>query len=38
RPEFALVDYLIMGSFLLDKNDQKPLEDDIDWRSQFDLD
>jgi len=32
------MDYLIMGSFLLDKNDQKPLEDDIDWRSQFDLD
>ncbi|MCK4292094.1 MAG: carbamoyltransferase [Planctomycetes bacterium] len=32
------MDYLIMGSFLLDKNDQKPLEHDIDWRSQFDLD
>ncbi len=32
------MDYLIMGSFLLDKNDQKPLEDDIDWRSQFELD
>ena len=32
------MDYLIMGSFLLDKNDQKPLEDDIDWRSRFELD
>ena len=32
------MDYLIMGSFLLDKKDQKPLKDDIDWRSQFELD
>jgi len=32
------MDYLIMGGFLLDKNDQKPLEDDIDWRKRFELD
>jgi len=32
------MDYLVMGSFLLDKKQQKPLEDDIDWRSKFELD
>jgi len=32
------MDYLIIGSFLLDKKDQKPLKDDIDWRSQFEPD
>jgi len=32
------MDYLIMGSFLLNKNDQKLLEDDTDWRSEFELD
>jgi carbamoyltransferase len=32
------MDFLAMGSFLLDKRDQKPLEDDIDWRKEFQLD
>ncbi|MFZ5981037.1 MAG: carbamoyltransferase C-terminal domain-containing protein, partial [Candidatus Zixiibacteriota bacterium] len=32
------MDYLVMGSYLLDKKNQKPLEDDIDWREQFELD
>ena len=32
------MDYLVMGSFLLDKKEQKPLKDDIDWRSKFELD
>jgi carbamoyltransferase len=32
------MDYLIMGNFLLDKKDQKPLEHDSDWRKEFELD
>jgi carbamoyltransferase len=32
------MDYLVMGNFLLDKKDQKPLEDDVDWRKEFELD
>jgi carbamoyltransferase len=32
------MDYLILGSFLLDKKDQKPLEKDTDWRKEFELD
>jgi carbamoyltransferase len=32
------IDYLIMGNFLLDKTLQKPLEKDVDWRKQFELD
>jgi carbamoyltransferase len=32
------MDYLIMGSFLLDKKGQKPLQTDADWRGQFELD
>lgn len=32
------MDYLIMGSFLLDKKVQKPLENDIDWQKEFELD
>jgi len=32
------MDYLAMGGFLLDKTEQKALEDDIDWRSRFELD
>jgi hypothetical protein len=27
-----------MGNFLLDKTQQKPLEQDVDWRKQFELD
>jgi carbamoyltransferase len=32
------MDYLIMGNYLLDKRDQKPLEKDIDWQKEFELD
>jgi carbamoyltransferase len=32
------MDYLVMGGFLLDKRDQKPLEKDTDWQKEFDLD
>ena len=32
------MDYLIMGNYLLDKQNQKPLEEDIDWRKEFELD
>lgn len=32
------MDYLIMEEFLLDKTAQKPLEDDVDWRTEFELD
>ena len=32
------MDYLVMDSYLLDKTQQKPLEDDSDWRKEFELD
>ena len=32
------MDYLIMGNFLLEKKDQKPLDKDIDWLKEFALD
>lgn len=32
------MDYLIMGSFLLDKQEQKPLKQDIKWQEAFELD
>ena len=32
------MDYLIMGSFLLDKQKQPELKDDIDWKKEFELD
>ena len=32
------MDYLVMGPFLLDKTRQKPLEEDVDWKRQFELD
>ena len=32
------MDYLVLGSFVLDKKDQPPLQDDSDWRSQYALD
>ncbi|MBT3880669.1 MAG: carbamoyltransferase [Candidatus Scalindua sp.] len=45
RPEEAYkcfmrtgMDYLIMGSYLLDKRRQIPVEDDIDWKKEFDPD
>jgi len=32
------MDYLVMGCFLLDKKEQKPLEQDTDWQKEFELD
>ncbi|MBI1318650.1 MAG: hypothetical protein GC168_06845 [Candidatus Hydrogenedens sp.] len=32
------MDYLCMGSFLLNKADQKPWKDENDWRAEFELD
>jgi len=32
------MDYLLMGSFLLDKQKQEPWEKDTDWRKEFELD
>ena len=32
------MDYLIMGNFLLEKKEQKPLDKDIDWLREFELD
>ncbi|MEG8946428.1 carbamoyltransferase family protein [Rosettibacter firmus] len=45
KPEEAYIcfmrtdmDYLIMSNYLLNKKEQKPLSDDIDWKKQFELD
>jgi len=32
------MDYLLLENFLLDKQDQKPLEKDSDWQKEFELD
>jgi carbamoyltransferase len=32
------MDYLVMGSFVIAKTDQKPLEQDSDWMKEFELD
>ena len=32
------MDYLIMGNFLIDKRELKPLDKDIDWIKEFELD
>ncbi|PYJ30056.1 MAG: hypothetical protein DMF24_04980 [Verrucomicrobia bacterium] len=32
------MDYLLIGNFLLEKNEQKPLDKDIDWLREFELD
>ena len=32
------MDYLIMGDYLLDKTAQKPLDNDTDWKKEFELD
>ncbi len=32
------MDYLIMGNFLIEKKEQKPLDKDIDWLKEFELD
>jgi len=32
------MDYLVLGNCLLDKQEQKPLENDEDWREMYALD
>ncbi|PYK00844.1 MAG: hypothetical protein DME23_06015 [Verrucomicrobia bacterium] len=32
------MDYLLLGNFLLEKKDQRPLDKDIDWLKEFELD
>ena len=32
------MDYLVLGDFLLDKEDQPEFIDDLDWREEFELD
>ena len=32
------MDYLMLGNYLVDKTEQKPLSDDTDWRDEFELD
>jgi len=32
------MDYLILGNYLVDKKQQKPLDKDVDWTKQFELD
>ncbi|MBN2411279.1 carbamoyltransferase [candidate division KSB1 bacterium] len=32
------MDYLVMGSFVLDKKEQPPLKDDVNWKNQYELD
>jgi len=32
------IDYLMLGSFLLDKKDQGPIEKDVSWQKEFELD
>lgn len=32
------LDYLVLGNFLLEKKEQKPLDKDIDWLKEFELD
>ncbi|GBD92151.1 decarbamoylnovobiocin carbamoyltransferase [bacterium BMS3Abin04] len=32
------MDYLVIGNFILDKKEQKPIKDDINWRKEFALD
>jgi carbamoyltransferase len=32
------MDYLLVGNFLLEKREQKPLDKDIDWLKEFELD
>lgn len=32
------MDYLVMGNYLIEKKDQRPLDKDIDWLREFELD
>ena len=32
------MDYLIIGNYLLDKNEQRKLSDNLNWQTEFELD
>ncbi len=32
------MDYLVLGNFILDKKEQKPLDKDTDWKKEYELD
>jgi carbamoyltransferase len=32
------MDHLVLGPYLLDKKEQPPLKEDVDWRTLFELD
>ena len=32
------MDNLVLGSYLLEKSSQRPLEEDVDWQTQYELD
>ncbi|MDP3920185.1 MAG: carbamoyltransferase [Candidatus Omnitrophota bacterium] len=32
------MDYLVLGNFLIEKSKQKPLDGDVDWKREFELD
>jgi carbamoyltransferase len=32
------MDYLMLGNYLVDKTEQRPLSDDTNWRDEFELD
>jgi carbamoyltransferase len=32
------IDYLVLGNYLLAKDDQKPLQEDTNWKKEFALD
>ncbi|HNB58338.1 MAG TPA: carbamoyltransferase C-terminal domain-containing protein, partial [bacterium] len=32
------MDYLVLGNFVLDKKEQKPVQDNKDWMNEFELD
>ncbi|OQA53732.1 MAG: hypothetical protein BWY42_01803 [Candidatus Omnitrophica bacterium ADurb.Bin277] len=32
------MDHLVLGNFLIDKTEQKPLAKDSDWMKEFELD
>ena len=32
------MDYLVMGNYLFDKNNQEPVKEDVDWKKEYELD
>jgi carbamoyltransferase len=32
------MDYLVMGNYLFDKHNQQPVEEDVDWKKEYELD